>query len=281
MNSPLPDLYSLFSLDRSADSEALAREIAGRDLILEQQARPDTDPQRRQLQTAFAVLGDASRRATYDNALDSALRLDWSDLEYLGNFGSLPDVTLRPPAPQPQFQQSNPYDYPVYTPGAPGTGPASDPFSHASAYTAQPPAPYADRPSAGLRLGMMLLDGLAFSMVSGLFIAAVDSDSLFASLLVGLAGIAWFLGFEVKTGASPVKHLFGYEVRDSTTGRRLSWEQSAKRQWWRIINAVPGIGWLISVVGMIAIGSSITPQSGFIGSHDRWAGAEVVRKSGR
>ncbi len=284
MTSPMPDLYDMLSLNRSASAEDLGREIAGRDLVLEQQMILDTDPRRRQLQTAFSVLSDERRRATYDEALASSRPLEWSDLEYLGNFGSFPDPLFRPQQPQPAPQPpSNPYNYPVGSPAAPD--PLSNPFAQAAGYTAPTPAPlpelHADRPSAGLRLGMMLLDGLTFSMVSGLLLIGVDSDNVLAGLLVGLVGLAWFLGFEVLTGASPVKHLFGYEVRDSTTREKLSWEQSAKRQWWRVASIVPGIGWLISFVGMIAIGTSIKPQTGHLGSHDRWAGAEVVRKSGR
>lgn len=285
MTSPMPNLYEILSLDRSASSEQLARAIADRDLELEQRMLPDTDPQRRQLHTAFSVLADERRRATYDEALSSSRALEWSDLEYLGNFGSFPDPVFRPqPQPAPQVP-SNPYNYPIYSPEAPAPGPVSNPFAHASGYTAPVPAPvpdvHADRPSAGLRLGMMLLDGLTFSMVSGLLLWGSSSENVFSGILVGLVGVAWFLGFEVLTGASPVKHLFGYQVRDSATGEKLSWEQSLKRQWWRAVSVVPGIGWLASFIGMIAIGTSIKPQTGFIGSHDRWAGAEVVRKPGR
>lgn len=287
MTSPTPDLYALLSLDRSASTAELARVIADRDLELDQQLLPDTDPRRRQLHTAFAVLAEERNRATYDEALASARSLDWSDLEYLGNFGSFPDPVFRP-QPQPQAApplQSNPYNYPTYSPETPAPGPVSNPFGHASAYTSPTPAPLpgyqADRPSAGLRLGMMLLDGLTFSMVSGLLLWGANSENVLSGILVGLVGVAWFLGFEVLTGASPVKHLFGYEVRDSTTGEKLSWEQSAKRQWWRLVSVVPGIGWLVSFIGMIAIGTSIKPENGLIGSHDRWAGAEVARKSGR
>ncbi len=279
MTSPMPNLYDIFSLDRSATADELGREIAGRDLEFEQQLLPDTDPRRRQLHTAFAVLSDERRRTAYDDALEASRRLDWSDLEYLGNFGFFPDPLLKPQA-APQAP-SNPYNYPTHSLETPAPGVVGNPFDHASTYTAAVPAMNVDRPSAGLRLGMLLIDSLAFSMVSGLLLVGTDSENILSGLMVGLAGLAWFLGFEVLTGASPTKHLFGYEVRDSTTGKKLSWEQSAKRQWWRIAGVLPIIGWLVSVVGMIAIGTSIKPQNGFIGSHDRWAGAEVVRKSGR
>lgn len=287
MTSPTPDLYQIHGLDRSASAEELGRVIAERDLDLEMQAISDSDPRRRQLHTAFAVLAAEDRRATYDDALDAGLSLTWDDLEYLGNFGALPDLSLYP-QPGPQMQQSpqpqpNSYNYPTYTP----TQPQPDPFANPSQYTAGVPAYQAaaaapaDRPGAGLRLGMMLLDGLAASMVTGVFAAMLGADGFLSWLIVSLVGLAYFLGFEVYTGASPVKHLFGYEVRDSATGGKLTLEQSAKRQWWRIINIVPGIGSLIALVGMIVIGTSINPANQNIGSHDRWAGAEVVRKPGR
>ncbi|HKM25738.1 MAG TPA: RDD family protein, partial [Corynebacterium sp.] len=76
MTSPMPDLYDMLSLNRSASAEDLGREIAGRDLVLEQQMILDTDPRRRQLQTAFSVLSDERRRATYDEALASSRPLE-------------------------------------------------------------------------------------------------------------------------------------------------------------------------------------------------------------
>lgn len=287
MTSPTPNLYQMHGLNRADSADELGRVIAERDLDLEMQAIPDSDPRRTQLHTAFAILADDNRRGTYDDALDASLNLTWGDLEYLGNFGTLPDVSLFPQAqPQAQSQpQPNPYNYPTYTP--PQSGPAADPFAHPSQYTADVPAyqptgaTVSERPSAGLRLGMMLLDGLAASMITGLLAGIFGADSIGSWILVSLAGLAYFIGFEVYTGASPVKHLFGYEVRDSTTGKKLTLEQSAKRQWWRIINIVPGIGSLIAFIGAIAIGTSINPSNQLIGSHDRWAGAEVARKPGR
>lgn len=278
MNSPTPNLYQLHGLDRSASADELGRVLAQRDLDMENQAVPDTDPRRRQLHTAFVVLADDTRRATYDDALDASLSLTWDDLEYLGNFGTLPDPQIYSRQPQPE-PQSTPYNYPPYTPPQPQV----DPFANPSQYTAGVPVhqPTADRPSAGLRLGMMLLDGILLSMLTGLLVLAFGAGEGAGWLLSSIAALAYFIGFEVYTGASPVKHFFGYQVRDINTGKNLSLEQSAKRQWWRIVNIVPGIGWLISFIGAIAIGTSINPSNQFIGSHDRWAGAEVVRKPGR
>ncbi|MDO5512971.1 RDD family protein [Corynebacterium sp.] len=295
MTSPMPNLYEIHGLDRSATCEELGREIAARDLELDQQLIDDTDPRRRQLQTAFAVLADQSRRATYDDALTASLRLSWEDLEYLGNFGTFPDASMRP-GPQPGYQpQPGPdaYGYPTYSPEAPQPGATHNPFDYPSSYVGPSPAvqglqgygavagAYVDRPSAMKRLGMLFIDGLMFSLVTSVLLIGIDTDAAFGAMLTALLGAAWFLGFEVLTGASPTKHAFGYEVRDRETGDKLTWGQSAKRQWWRLINIVPGIGSLISFIGMIVIGISIKEENGFIGAHDRWAGAEVARKSGR
>ncbi|MFC6147508.1 RDD family protein [Corynebacterium nasicanis] len=284
MTSPMPDLYDTVGCERSASSSDLAREIAARDLDLENQLIPASDPRRRQLQTAFAVLSDESRRATYDDALRASLRLTWADLEHLGNFGTFPAAGLQPEPTPP----ANAYNYPTHV-HEPPPEPVFQPFQNATPYTAQVPvAPaygavpsFADRPSALKRLGMMILDGLAVGLVTSVVLVGVDTEAVLGTVLAGLIGAAWFLGFEVLTGASPVKHLFGYEVRDQQTGDKLSWEQSAKRQWWRLVNIIPGLGALISFIGMIVIGVSIKPENGLIGVHDRWAGAEVVRKSGR
>jgi hypothetical protein len=281
MNSPTPNLYQLHGLDRSASADELGRVLAQRDLDLENEAVTDTDPRRRQLHTTFAILSDDTRRATYDDVLDASLNLTWNDLEYLGNFGTLPDPRMFPPQPQPQ-QPSTPYNYPTYTPPQPQVDPFANPSHHMAGVPAyqQATGVVPDRPSAGLRLGMMLLDGLLLSMLTGLIIVIFGGEGA-GWLLSSIAALAYFIGFEVYTGASPVKHFFGYQVRDIGTGRNLSLKQSAKRQWWRIVNLIPGIGSVISFIGAIVIGSSINPTNQYIGSHDRWAGAEVVRKPGR
>ncbi|MDO5669863.1 MAG: RDD family protein [Corynebacterium sp.] len=296
MNS-IPDLYAMFQLDRSDSANDLGRSLANRDQELERQMVPEHDPRRRQVHTAFAVLSDERRRSTYDDALRASLNVSWSDLEHLGTFGSFPDPSIMPPQ---QRRSAADYGYPTHTATPPSQSnsglvnpfelPAQAPspapmpaYQPQPSYSASPAGASADRPPGMTRLGMMLLDGLLVTLIAGVVLTtgiAGSSDSGMA-ILSAMIGAAWGIGFEVLTGASPVKHLFGYQVRDSTTGEKLSWEQSAKRQWWRLVNIIPGIGQVITFFGMIAIGMSIKESNGFIGSHDRWAGAEVVRKPGR
>lgn len=290
MNSPSLDLYLTFGLDRTATADELGLLILAKDATLHNTGVPAEDPRRRQLETAYAVLSDEAKRRIYDESLGASLTLGWRDLEHLGNFGKLPDSQHYPYQSQ-QPQQSSPQGYPIYQP-PPTTAPyaGADPFANPSNYTAQvpsyqpygmSPAPAQDRPGAGLRLGMMLLDGVAASMVGGLAASIVGFNDVLYWLVGAVASLAYFIGLEAYTGASPVKHLFGYEVRDAATGEKPTLEQSAKRNWWRIVALIPGLGTLVAFVGMCIIGSSIKPENNYIGVHDRWAGVEVVRKPGR
>lgn len=298
--TPTPDLYQLYGLDRTNSSDELGLLLSGRDAALENRGMAADAPQRHQLQVAYAVLKAPEVRSVYDHALSVGQPLNWYDLEHLGNFGTLPSYPTTGPQPQAQPQpgpamgpgpgpwaptqgpHQPPFQQPPFPQGVPGQGqPFPSPHQQAPtpAYAASHAVvPYSDRPGAGLRLGMMLIDSVAAGLlaaVGGAIFFFSDSLLLLAS---GLIGVAYFIGFEVYTGATPAKHLFGYEVRDATTGEKLELAQSAKRYWWRLITLIPGIGMLIAVIGMIAIGVSISPANNNIGSHDRWAGAEVVRK---
>lgn len=95
---------------------------------------------------------------------------------------------------------------------------------------------------------------------------------------MGLCAILYCVGFEVILGGTPVKKLMGYEVRDSTTGEKLSWVQSLKRQWWRAITIVPGLGSVVSFFAAIFYATSIKQENGLLGAHDKLANAEVVKK---
>ncbi|RNE48798.1 RDD family protein [Corynebacterium alimapuense] len=289
MTTPNFSLYQSLGLDRDLSCAELGLLILGRDARLENNGVPVSDSQRRNLQISYAVLSDEGRRNGYDAALATGRAVSWQELEHLANFGSFPDAQLlgqqptQQPIPQPEPPKPALPQTPTgFSPGVSGisfsqpTGPTaglpvSQPYS-------SPSVPTQDRPDAKLRLGMMVLDSMAATALGSIAGVVLSSNDALSGLLLSLVGIAYFIGFESYTGATPVKHLFGYEVRDVKTGAKPSLEQSAKRYWWRIAGLVPGIGWLIAFVGMIAIGSSIKPETGNIGSHDRWAGVEVTRK---
>lgn len=274
MNNPTVDLYRSLGLDPGDDSDSLRILLSGRDAKLEAEGYPPQHPTRQQLQTAFAVLGDPAAREQYDAALAQQRPLAWHEVEHLGNFGRFPEV---------HFQQPN---HPP--PGSPD--PASPPLNFAdSGYATPAPVqsphnPFTtpgERPPAGTRLGMLLLDGLFAAALTGVATAIFAWSDMLVALVGTLVMLLYFIGFEIKTGATPAKHIFGYEVRDVETGRKPSIEQSAKRQWWRFVALLPGIGTLVAFIGMIVIGSSISPEKEYRGAHDRWAGTEVAKKPGR
>lgn len=288
MNNNPGDLYGSLGLDPAEDTDILRTRISGRDAQLDDQGLPPDHPQRRQLQTAFAVLGDDDRRLQYDRAILDRRPLSWPEIEHLGNFGTLPQPHHPQTAPQPDRQLDSPLPFaspqqtrqPYPTPGMPSgfaTFPGAAPVAFGSGpYDLDPRVQ--DRPSAGIRLLMAVVDTFIAGAAAGMIGLAFFWWDALASLVMFLVFLAYFIGFEFKTGATPAKHMFGYQVRDVATGQRPSIVQSAKRQWWRLINFVPGIGQVISLIGAIVVGVSINRNNSYLGSHDRWAGTEVIRK---
>lgn len=269
MHSQNVDLYTTLGLDPADDTDSLRILINGRDARLESQGIVPQDPRRQQLQTAYAVLGQDATRREYDTAVMQRRPMSWTDVTYLGNFGTLPQVDPFIPHPQ-AAAPAGPVNF--HQPGAYQATHAGFPG------TSVPQTAHPERASSGIRLGMVLIDGLflsaATAMVAGLFGWSDFLNYILSFLIMAL----YMLGFETRTGGTPAKHLFGYQVRDVETGTKPTLEQSAKRSWWRLVTIIPGLGGLISLIGMIAIGSSIKPENGNLGSHDRWAGTEVVKK---
>lgn len=215
------------------------------------------------------------------------------------------------PQRQVETRQGSPYGQPQ-TQYAPPTSPYAQPFNphQVAANNANVPAVhnanlpaaqrYADavaanpeveriaaRPSAGGRFGMALFDGFlataASGLVGGLLAAGggVLSDAMNGTLgfvVFTLLFIAYFLGFETYMGGTPVKRMMGYKVANVETGRNLTLGESAKRQWFRVVQIIPGLGSLVSMGGSLFVLASISPSNELRGSHDRWADAEVTKK---
>ncbi|MFP7364987.1 RDD family protein [Corynebacterium callunae] len=302
MNTNIPNLYTAFGLDRKDDSEALGLSLSARDLRLEQMGIAQNDPRRTQTVQAFAVLADPQKRATYDAKLDAGIPLTWGQIQHLGNFGTLPadnpSASSSQPFAQPQESAWQPpnsgyvYGDPTVNTASPSYNPfetqAQSSMYGQSAFSATP-APFAthnfgmelsqERPAASTRLWMAILDlfiaTIAGSIVAGIF--GFGNDNLMA--IIGfLFVIVYVVGAESVWGATPAKKIMGYEVRDVTTHSRLSAGAAAKRNWWKLISIVPGIGSLVSFVMAIIYGNSIKPEDDMRGIHDRMANAEVVKK---
>ena len=192
-----------------------------------------------------------------------------------------PQTQYASPA-SPYAQPFNPHQVPTQSANLPAAQRYSD------AVAANPEVErIAARPSAGGRFGMALFDGFlataASGLVGGLLAAGggVLSDAMSGTLGVvvfTLLCIAYFLGFETYMGGTPVKRMMGYKVANVETGRNLTLGESAKRQWFRVVQIIPGLGSLVSMGGSLFVLASISPSNELRGSHDRWADAEVTKK---
>lgn len=313
MNTNLPDLYSAFDLDRRDESEELGLVLSARDLRLEQMGVPDTDPRRLQTVMAFAVLADPNKRAIYDEKINAGAALTWDQIRHLGNFGSLDTSEIpaprlgaatQPPqqptfdnpfATEPQQAPQPPVENYGYTYGNPTANPVQNHFAgnvNASMFGASglssAPATHesyglspsgGDRPTSKTRLKMAVVDYFIALMGAGIIVAPLGAGEAPSWILMGVVMIAYVVGFESLTGGTLGKKIFGYEVRDVTTGSRLSAGAAFKRNWWKFVMAVPGIGGVVSLIMAAIYGSSINPSNQMRGIHDKMVNAEVVKKN--
>ncbi|MEX3506979.1 RDD family protein [Corynebacterium sp. LK2590] len=200
-----------------------------------------------------------------------------------------PQTQYAPPA-SPYAQPFNPHQVATNNANVPAVHNANLPAAqrYSDAVAANPEVErIAARPSAGGCFGMALFDGFLATVASGLvggLLAAgggVLSDAMNDTLGVvvfTLLFIAYFLGFEAYMGGTPVKRMMGYKVANVETGRNLTLGESAKRQWFRVVQIIPGLGSLVSLGGSLFVLASISPSNELRGSHDRWADAEVTKK---
>jgi len=306
-NDIAPNLYEEWGLDRRDGERELLVLLESKDLSLEQQGQDIEDPRRAQLRIAASVLGSAAKRAEYDKACAAGVRPTWGDLGQLGAVGQW--------NPRPQQSQQQAQSFQSGQAAAPGRhakqeprfaqtaspygspysrnpfDPQHNPFPPATANAAMP-APLAPHPASEIsqragqdaRIGMAILDFFFFSLISGSFGGALLSggaDKLSTFIGGAIILLLYVLGTDCWLGASPAKLLMGYTVRDVDTKERLSLTQSAKRQWWRLANIVPGPGTFASWVGAGVHTFTISEKNNRRGSHDEWANAEVVKRHPR
>lgn len=286
-----PDLYEKWDLDRSGGEDELSVLLEAKDIKLGQQGYNPDEPRRVQLRIAASILGSAKKRAEYDEALRIGLRPTWGELGTLSSVGQWSPA----PRPQPSFhdQPQDPAQAPGFAQPSPYASPyARDPFAqHASPQQQMVPSPATapapiqhqaqKRPSQETRIGMGILDFFLAGGISGAVGAGVDELADMEALsfvAFCIVMVVYVLGSEVWMGASPAKILSGYTVRDVDTKEKLSLSQSAKRQWWRLINVIPGIGQLVGMLGAVVHATTINEENNLRGSHDDLANAEVVKR---
>ena len=239
-----PNLYEHFTLDSRATSRELSVQLAAADARLEGLGFLPEDSEREELAVAARILCEPSSRASYDQKVESGARLTWAQLEDYANTGRW------------------------------------DENHHAPALTA--PAYDAPRATPGTRVALAVIDYVIAAIgVSLLLSVGVYNSTLNEVWLTSFSGVitvAYYICFEVLVGATPAKLIAGYTVRDVTSREKLTWQQSIKRNWWRVASLVPLIGPLIAFFGALYVVTTIGPKNALRGQHDIMANAEVVKK---
>ena len=239
-----PNLYAHFTLDSRATSRELGVQLAAADARLEGLGFLPEDSEREELAVAARILCEPSSRASYDQMMESGARLTWAQLDDYATTG--------------RWGESH----------------------HAPAPTA--PAYDAPRATPGTRVLLAVIDYVIAAIgVSLLLSVGVYNSTLNEVWLTSFSGIitvAYYICFEVLVGATPAKLIAGYTVRDVTTREKLTWQQSIKRNWWRVASLVPLIGPLMAFFGALYVVTTIGPKNALRGQHDIMANAEVVKK---
>lgn len=239
-----PNLYAHFTLDSRATSRELSVQLAAADAHLEGLGYLPEDSEREELAVAARILCEPSSRASYDQMMESGARLTWAQLDDYATTGRWGE----------------------------------------SYHAATPAAPVQDAPRAtpGTRVLLAVIDYVIAAIgVSLLLSVGVYNSTLNEVWLTSFSGIitvAYYICFEVLVGATPAKLIAGYTVRDFTTHNKLTWQQSIKRNWWRVASLVPLIGPLIAFFGALYVVTTIGPKNALRGQHDILANAEVVKK---
>lgn len=136
--------------------------------------------------------------------------------------------------------------------------------------------PTGERPEKGTRIFMGLADYVITTSL-GVGILGLGNE-FFSAVIAVLVAVAYVVGFEVWTGATPMKHLMGYTVRNAFTGEKLTAKESLMRNWWKLIGVVPGIGTFVGCIAGVIYASSISHDRALVGKHDELVKAEVVKK---
>ncbi|OFN33990.1 RDD family protein [Corynebacterium sp. HMSC072A04] len=239
-----PNLYEHFSLDSRATSRELGVQLAAADAHLEGLGYLPEAPEREELAVASRILCEPSSRASYDQKVESGAQLTWAQLEDYATTGRWGESAHAP--------------------------------------TSTPPRDDARRASPGNRVLMAVIDyflaALVVSFIVGFGFTNPDDNSVWIVSISSIFTVAYYICFEVLAGATPAKLIGGYTVRDVTTHEKLTWQQSIRRNWWRVASLVPLIGPLIAFFGALYVVTTIGAKNQLRGQHDIMANAEVVKK---
>jgi uncharacterized RDD family membrane protein YckC len=142
-----------------------------------------------------------------------------------------------------------------------------------------PTAPQA----AGLRTRFIarLIDSvivLGFAVGTAFLIGA--ERSLYTIIAVfGLAAFVYFVAFETTQGSTPGKKLKGLRVSGPGGAAKPTARQSAARNAFTLLPALPFVGALLGLTAYLLVSSTISTSPTGQGIHDGWAGGTRVLRT--
>jgi uncharacterized RDD family membrane protein YckC len=156
--------------------------------------------------------------------------------------------------------------------------PQPGPYGEPGGYP--PPSGGQEPGGLGLRFAARLIDGIIVNAVA--FGIALSIGSLtnywVTGLFSGLLMFLYFLAFESTQGWTPGKKLLGLSVHGPAGAPKPDVQQSAIRNVWTLLNIIPFIGGLLTLVAVIVIAVTINSSPTKQGKHDELAGGTQVVK---
>lgn len=130
------------------------------------------------------------------------------------------------------------------------------------------------------RIIALLIDYI-IGLTIGAGIASLLNVSIFNPLFLTVLNIFFWLFksiFESKFNTTPGKTVAKIKVISADSGGSMKISTSAIRNSWLLLELIPYIGSILSLVAMTILLASCYKQKSSIGLHDQYTGAIVIRK---
>lgn len=143
-----------------------------------------------------------------------------------------------------------------------------------------PPSGGQEPGGLGLRFVARLIDGIIVNVVAFGIALAIGSLTNYwvTGLFSGLLMFLYFLAFESTQGWTPGKKILGLSVHGPAGAPKPDVQQAAIRNVWTLLNIIPFIGGLLTLVAVIVIAVTINSSPTKQGKHDELAGGTQVVK---
>jgi uncharacterized RDD family membrane protein YckC len=125
-----------------------------------------------------------------------------------------------------------------------------------------------------------MVDGIIVNVVAVLIAIAIGALTNYwvTGLFSGLLMFVYFVAFETTQGWTPGKKILGLSVRGPGGAAKPDVQQSAIRNVWTLLNIVPFIGGLLTIIAVVIIAVTINSSPTKQGKHDELAGGTQVVK---